>query len=236
MLGLLVGLLDDKMVCIQKSSNPKHHGGKWLRSENVFLYAAWHSSCCQRERITTPHPKQQKKTALIVLSILSVLCGPSSLFGSQQLSVLERSCSIALVWALGLPWGVWVLQHRTVNPPESWWLLIRYSHPASCPEENSAGLYSLSASSSPSPYSQLHSYQPSCRCNRIQYIMQDTGAASRFSPPFSSTNISPPPFVYLAVWLSSLLPLLLSPRPLSLPLICHFLPVTLPCFTPLFLF
>lgn len=46
------------------------------------------------------------------------------------------SCSIALVWALGLPQGVWVLQHKTVNPPELWRLSIRYSHPASCPEEN----------------------------------------------------------------------------------------------------
>lgn len=61
--------------------------------------------------------------------------------------------------------------------------MIRYSHPASCPEENSPGLHSLSASSSPHPYSQLHSNQPSCRCNSVQYIMQDTGAASHFFFP-----------------------------------------------------
>ena len=183
-------------------------------------------------------PPSQKKTMLIVLSVLSVLCRPSSLFGSQQLSVLGRSCAIALVWALGLPWGVWVLQHKTVNPPESWWLLIRYSHPASCPEENSSGLHSLSLPHHPplpihsctptSPHADVTTYSILCRI-QAQLL-------AFFFSPLSSTNISPPPFVYLAVWLLSSLPLLLSPHPLSLPLMCHFLPVTLPCFTPLFLF
>lgn len=67
---------------------------------------------------------------------LDTHCGASSLFVSQPLSVPECSCSIALVWARGSPKGVCVPQHTTVNPPAYWWLLIRYSDAASCPEEN----------------------------------------------------------------------------------------------------
>ena len=155
-------------------------------------------------------PPSQKKTMLIVLSVLSILCRPSSLFGSQQLSVLGRSCAIALVWALGLPWGVWVLQHKTVNPPESWWLLIRYSHPASCPEENSSGLHSLSLPHHPplpihsctptSPHADVTTYSILCR-------IQAQLLAFFFSPPQLNKHLAS------AFCLSGGMTLVLSPSP-----------------------
>lgn len=110
----------------------KNWGRQWLQSINAPLYAAQHNVRCLGAELG----KKKKRGRL---SSPSSVDPPPCL-----LSVPERSCSIALVWALSLPWGVWVLQHKTVNPPESWWLLIRYSHPASCPEENSSGPRSLS--------------------------------------------------------------------------------------------
>lgn len=125
--------------------------------------------------------------------------------------------------------------------------MIRYSRPASCPEENSSGLHSLSSSSSPSPYSHLHFYQPSQRYNSIRYIMQDTGTASRFFSQhlFSSTNISPclclsgtttllpfSPFLSLTLRPFHFLPSVIFSLSLCLvsslspPLTCHSRPVS----------
>lgn len=144
--------------------------------------------------------------------VLSVLCGPSSLFVSQRLSVPKRSCSIALVWALDLPWGVWVLQHKTVNPPVSWCLLIRYSHPASCPGKNSSGLPSPLSLIIPlslftfallpaSPHTNMTAYSVLCR------IQAQPLAFFLASPQLNKHCASA--FVYPAAWLSSLLSLTL---------------------------
>lgn len=56
---------------------------------------------------------------------------PPSLFVSQWFTVREHLCSIAQVWVLSLPWGVWVEQHKTVNPPVSdgYWLDIHIPPP-----------------------------------------------------------------------------------------------------------
>lgn len=61
-------------------------------------------------------------------------------FISVCMVAAECARSIALVWAFSLPQGAWVLQCKTVNPPDFWWLLIMYSLPASCPKKNSPDL------------------------------------------------------------------------------------------------
>lgn len=141
---------------------------------HVQLYAARHNvSCWVGTEI-------EKKPRLTWLSFPSSVDPPPYLYHSGS---LWRSVHAPLLWSkLGLPWGVWVLQHKTVNPPESWWLLIRYSHPASCLGENSSGLDSLSLPHHPPLliHSCTSTSVPSRRYDSIQYIMQGTGTTSPF--------------------------------------------------------
>lgn len=168
---------------------------------HVQLYAARHNvSCWVGTEI-------EKKPRLTWLSFPSSVDPPPYLYHSGS---LWRSVHAPLLWSkLGLPWGVWVLQHKTVNPPESWWLLIRYSHPASCLGENSSGLDSLSLPHHPPLliHSCTSTSVPSHRYDSIQYIMQGTGTTSPFffSASLQLNKHLASAFVYLAVWLSSLL-------------------------------
>lgn len=50
--------------------------------------------------------------------------------------MVAAECFEHVVWAFSLPQGAWVLQCKTVNPLDFWWLLIMYSRPASCPKNN----------------------------------------------------------------------------------------------------
>lgn len=143
--------------------------------------------------------ERKKEKTKLWLIVLSVLCGPSSLFVSQQLSVPVCSCAIALAWALDLPWGVWVLQHKTVNPPVSWWLLIRYSHPAFCSGEISSGLYSsLSLFLIISPSLCTATLSPAGPHTGMTHALYYAGIRTQLLASFplyllSSINIMPPP-------------------------------------------
>lgn len=89
-----------------------------------------------------------------------------------------------------LPWDVWVLQHRTVNPPVSdgYWLGIHVLPPA---QEKTAQASALS--SSPSPYSPAGPHTDMTAYSILCRIQAQLLAFSLFS----STNISPPP---LFIW------------------------------------
>lgn len=131
------------------------------------LYAARHNLCC-RKKVNCPFCRLRA----------------SSLFVSQRLSVPERSCSISLVWALSLPWGVWVLHHKTVNPPypDSYWLCIHIL-PLAQKKAALASTFSLLLII-PRSLFMLHFYQQALT-QIWQYIIHDTGTALHF---FLSTS------------------------------------------------